>query len=779
MSLQKKLLLIIMALALLAAVTASVLISTAALKAGESLLSEQAHLRVEMISNAQNQRLRSYLSVLEQQVVNHAQSVQARRAVAGLGSAFRGYRLNAVVRSLEDTAEIEALLNEYLRAGFGEAYTRLNPSQSFDANDYVSSLDKPSLVLQYYYLVDSSGRWSEKALVEEAEDRSRYSIAHREFNPAMREFAQAYGFADLYYLDPQGNVVYSLQKLPDFGISVEHPLLVNSGIHQVFQQAINLSMDAPAAFADFAPYPAAMNLPSAFMAMPIFEAGETEPSGVFAIRLDTDQVQQTLSNQQDRRALGLGDTGDTYLLNRTGVLLSSKREFDQNSSEFISRLASLTSDQVSLVQQRNTLSGIVSLSSSAIQQAQSGISGVDLYRNALDQLVIGAFQPFDVGGERWVLMTEIAADEALAAVPELRKEVVSYAIGITLVVLVLAFIAALLIARSLGKPVAELKGSIQRIQQNRDLTQQCPLQGDDEFGQISTALNRLLQDIALSVTQVGKAAVVVHSSSSDLLRGSEASQQLLNQQTQRNQSAESLLSSLVSSASEVSDQASTTHSLTQTANQEIDDSSQIIHRVIAEVQSMADGVSGAASTITQLAQEFDQIRHVLEVISQLAAQTNLLALNAAIEAARAGEHGRGFAVVADEVRGLAQRSHDATEQIQAIIDSLLARTQMVESSMNTEQQRSVALASTAATAEAALATIGKSLQAIVRANQDILTISTEQKGMTDQLASVLHEGFESARTTQQQANENARSSERLGQVAQELKETATQWRVGN
>jgi len=777
MSLQKKLLLIIMALALLAAVTASVLISTAALRAGESLLSDQAQLRVEMISNSQEQRLTSYLSVIEQQVVNHAQSVQARRAVAGLGSAFRGYRLNAVVRSLEDTDETVAELKEYFRSGYAQEYARLNPNQSFDFASYVDSLDKPSLVLQYYYLVDSAGSWTDKALVEEGEDRSRYSIAHREFNTALREFSQAYGFADLYYLDAQGNVVYSLNKLPDFGVSVEHPLLINTGLHQVFQQAIQLSSDRQAAFADFAPYPAALNLPSAFMAMPIYEVGETEPAGVFAIRLNTHQIQQTLSNQQDRQALGLGDTGDTYLLNRSGVLLSSKREFDQNTSEFIARLTSLTPDQANLVQQRNTLSGIVSLNSAAIQQALSGVSGVDLYSNALDQHVIGAFQPFDFGGERWALITEIAADEALAAVPELRKEVVSYAIGITLAVLALAFIAALLIARSLGRPVEELKGSIQRIQQTRDLTQQCPLQGKDEFGQISTALNRLLQDIAQSVTQVGKAAVVVHSSSSDLLRGSEASQQLLNQQTLRNQSAENLLSQLVSSAGEVSDQASTTHRLTQTANQEIDDSSQIIHRVIGEVQSMADGVSGAASTITQLAQEFDQIRHVLEVISQLAAQTNLLALNAAIEAARAGEHGRGFAVVADEVRGLAQRSHDATEQIQAIIDSLLGRTQKVESSMQTEQQRSVALASTAATAETALKTIGESLQAIVRANQDILTISTEQKGMTDQLASVLQEGFESARITQQQADENARSSESLGQVAQELKETATQWRV--
>lgn len=777
MSLQKKLLFIIMALALLAALTASVLISTASLRAGESLLTEQAQLRVEMISNSQQQRLATYLSVIEQQIVNHAQSVQARRAVAGMGSAYRGYRLNAVVRSMENTEQTASALKHYLQQGFASEFTQLNPAERFDANTYVNALDKPTLVMLYYYLVASAGDWTTKSLIDEAEDRSRYSIAHREFNQALRESAKTYGFADIYYLDNRGNVIYSLQKMPEFGLSIDHPLLEDTGLKWAYQKAIELPADGNPVFADFSPYPPAMSLPSAFLAMPIYENDVSEPLGVFAVRLNTDAIQRTLSNDNDRDALGLGNTGDSFLLNQDGVLLSSKREFDQNSERFFDHFQNMNEQDLALIRQRESLSGLMSLKSPAIEKAQAGHQGVELYVNALQDPVIGAFQPFNFSDERWLLLTEIAADEALSAVPELRKEVVSYALVITLAVLLLAFIAAMIIARSLGKPVAELKGSIEKIQQTRDLTQRCLLQSKDEFGQISLALNKLLQDIAQSVTQVGEAANVVHVSSTDLLQGSEASQLLLIQQTQRNQSAEKFLAELVNSAAGVHEQANRTHRLTETANQDIEDSSEVIHQVIGEVQNMADGVSKAASTITELAQEFDQIRYVLDVISQLAAQTNLLALNAAIEAARAGEHGRGFAVVADEVRKLAQRSHDATEQIQTIIDSLMNTTTQVERSMNNEQARSLALSTTAKTAESALQTIGQSLQAIVNANQDILTISNEQKSMTDQLAHVLQEGFDTAHTTRQQADKNAQSSESLGQIARELKETATQWRV--
>lgn len=777
MSLQKKLLLIITSLALLAALTASILISTAALRAGESLLSDQAHFRVEMIGHSQLQKLDTDFSVIQQQVANHAQSVQGRRAVTAMGSAFRGYRLNAVVRSLEDTEETLTALNQFLLSGFAREYSSINMGQVFDTQGYLAALDKPALVLQYYFLVDSAGEWHQKALIDEAEDRSRYSIAHREFNPALREMANAYGFADLYYLDAQGNVVYSLHKLPEFGISVEHPLLLNTGLHQVFQQAITQPIDANPVVSDFAAYPVAFNQPSAFVAMPIYELGETDAAGVFVVRLNTDTLQQTLSNKGNRETLGLGETGDSYLLNRDGLLLSSKREFDEQPSHFLDRLSGLSTDDRRLIEHRQSLSGILTLESHGISEARAGRSGVEVYLNTMGIEVIGAFQPVSIGDIRWILITEISAEEALAAVPALRTEVLSYAIRITLVVLALALVAAIFIAQSLGKPVALLQGSLQKIQQNKDLTQHCPLTGSDEFGRISLALNQLLKDIGLSVTQVGKAALIVHQASSELLKGSELSQQLLNQQSQHNQSTEALLNNLVTSAGAVSKQASTTHHLTINAQQNIDSSSQIVHQVISEVQHMVQGVSQSANKITDLTLEFDQIRNVVEVISQLAAQTNLLALNAAIEAARAGEHGRGFAVVADEVRKLAQRSHEATEQIQGIIDALLGTTRQVEIAMKAEQEQSTLLADTAGKAEEALNTIGDSLQAIVRANQDILSISTDQKEITEQLASVLTDSFETARITQQQANENALASERLGQVAHELKETATQWKV--
>ncbi|WP_151703453.1 methyl-accepting chemotaxis protein [Nitrincola alkalilacustris] len=781
MSIQKKLLLIILSLSLMAAIAASVFISSASLRAGENLLSEQADLRLELISNTQAQRLENYLSMLQQQVAGYASNVQARRGIAALGSAYRGYRLNAVVRSREDTLAEEAEMIEYLEQGFVSALRRSAPNLSFDSGTYVRNLSKPDLILQYYYWVDSAGDWTEKDMVDEADDRSRYSLGHREFNQELRELAAYYNYADIYYINPGGDIVYSLRKLPDFSLNVEHEILNNSGLAQAFRQALNLTAaDAPA-FANFDEYIPALGEPSAFFAMPVFDqtAESTSPelSGVFAVRISTEQIESTLSNNGDRTAQGLGKTGDTYLLNRDGFLLSSKREFDEEPAQFFAELGTLDEITRNRITLRGSPSGLVRLDSEGIQRARAGEQGIAAYINPLGSEVIGSFRPLRFAGTEWLLLTETDANEALSAVGMLRKEVISYGIGITLAVLVLAFFAALYVARSLSKPISILRGSITDIQAARDLTQKSPLKGKDEFGQISAALNRLLDDIAESVKLTRQAAETVSGASSDLSQGSEQTLALLNQQNQRNQTAEGLVKGMVDSARTVSEQAHTTSDLTRAASENIDGSTQTIEEVIREVHKMAKGVSDAAVTITNLAKDFEQIRHVLEVISQIAEQTNLLALNAAIEAARAGDHGRGFAVVADEVRGLAQRSHDATEEIQSIINKLLSNTEQAQSMMTTEQQRSEQLQTTAETAQTALHTIGDSLQAIVSANQDILTISDEQNNMTHELAEVLEASFESSRASQEQASENAHSSERLKQVAAELEQNATRWKV--
>lgn len=781
MNIQKKLLLIILSLSLMAAISASVLISSASLRAGENLLSEQADLKLELISNTQAQRLENSLRMVQQQVAGYASNVQARRGIAALGSAHRGYRLNAVVRSREDTQAEESEMIQYLEQGFVSELKRSAPSLAFNSDSYVRGLSKSNLILQYYYWINSEGEWNEKDMVDEADDRSRYSLGHREYNQELRELAAYYQYADVYFINPGGDIVYTLRKLPDFSLNIEHEMLNDSGLAKAFTQALNLKATDDPVFANFSEYIPALGEPSAFFAMPVFdltaEATTPELLGVFAVRISTNQIESILSNNGNREAQGLGRTGDTYLINRDGYLLSSKREFDEESATFFADLPELTDITRGRINLRGSLTGLVRLDSEGIQRARAGEQGISAYTNPLGNEVIGSFRALHFAGAEWLLLTETDSNEALAAVGVLRKEVISYGIGITLAVFFLAFFSALYVARSLSKPISILRGSITNIQAARDLTQKSPLTSNDEFGQISTGLNRLLDDIAESVKLTRQAAKTVSSASSDLSQDSEGTLALLNQQSLRTQTAEHLVKGMVESARTVSEQAYTSSDLTQIASQNIDGSTHTIEEVIREVHKMAKGVSDAAVTITNLATEFDQIRHVLKVISQIAEQTNLLALNAAIEAARAGDQGRGFAVVADEVRGLAKRSYDATEEIQSIINTLLTNTEQAQCMMSEEQQRSAQLQITAETAQTALHTISDSLQAIVRSNQDILTISDEQNNMMHELVEVLEASFESSRASQEQARKNAQSSDRLKQVAGELEQNATRWKV--
>ncbi|RAU17937.1 hypothetical protein DN062_11290 [Nitrincola tibetensis] len=779
MSIRTKLLLIMLGVSLFASLAASLMISFSSLRAGESLLVEQAELKLAFINDTQTQRLTGYLDTLSQQVAGYASGVQAKRALPALASAYRGYRLNAVVRSREEILEEQKALQAYLESGFLADLQRNSGQNSFDARTYVQSLEKPQLILQYYYLVESAVKWNEAQQVFEPADRSRYTLAHREFHPDLLDFANFYGYEDVYYLNPEGEIVYSLKKLPDFTLDVNHEMIVLSGLSDVFRQAIQTPVGGRPIFSDYHPYVPAGGMPSAFIGMPVFDVqdGQANLLGVFAVRLGTRSLDEILSNQGNRVGQGLGATGDTYLLNQNQYLLSSKREYDENPSQFLAKLSSEQSPQAALIPIRNQLATLVRFESQAITQAISGKEDVAHYINPIGAEVIGSYRTVPAQGVEWIIVTEMEKDEALQMVGTLRQQITQSVIVVTLAVLVIALILALLAARLFSRPVSVLHSSLLKIQSTRDLTHKSPLKGQDEYGEISGALNQLMDEIAQSVTLSRQASETLGQVSVKLSLGSEETFNQLHLQNERNQQAEQLVQGMVQSAVSVNQQAHQASELTRLASTTIDQSASTVQLVISDVHQAAQGVAEATQSISNLVLDFDQIRHVLEVITQLAEQTNLLALNAAIEAARAGDQGRGFAVVADEVRNLAQRSKNSAAEIHVIINKLLNNAESTKNLMTKEHDRFDVLQVTAKDAQSALQTIQSSLQDIVRANMDIVAISDQQSQMTEELVGVLSDSFESSRISMDKAGETAKSSEELSVVSSELNTSVNRWKV--
>lgn len=283
----------------------------------------------------------------------------------------------------------------------------------------------------------------------------------------------------------------------------------------------------------------------------------------------------------------------------------------------------------------------------------------------------------------------------------------------TVPLLILAVgLLAFLLRTIFGKPVAALIARINEIQSENDLTKRVQINSKDEVGQLGECFNGFVQtlqdvirNVAGSTHEVAGAATEIAASSEQIAAGM---QEQSSQVTQVSSAVEEMSASII----EVARKSGEAANGAQESGKAAEVGGGVVRETIVGMNSIADAVKAGAASVAELGKRGEQIGQIIEVINDIADQTNLLALNAAIEAARAGEHGRGFAVVADEVRKLADRTTKATEEIAQSIQAIQAETGEAVTKMNAGTDQ-VAVGVEKAT-EA-----GKSLETIVTGTQDV------------------------------------------------------------
>jgi len=248
---------------------------------------------------------------------------------------------------------------------------------------------------------------------------------------------------------------------------------------------------------------------------------------------------------------------------------------------------------------------------------------------------------------------------------------VSFAIGLLSVVL------TLLINRSIIRPLNTIRLSMMNMHKTQNITSRLTSDNNDEIKQVADSINILLDDVQLALTKVWDAADYVGSSAKQLSSASSASLKSVKQQSEETVQVSASMIEMVGAIKEITSGMEKVSSVSSTAKENAQSAQHKVDSSIAGIVRLSERLEGAVGTVEALEKEGESIGSVLNVIQGIAEQTNLLALNAAIEAARAGEQGRGFAVVADEVRALASRTHDATIEISDMIDSLQKRTKSI------------------------------------------------------------------------------------------------------
>ncbi|MEE4787644.1 methyl-accepting chemotaxis protein [Pseudomonas alliivorans] len=382
----------------------------------------------------------------------------------------------------------------------------------------------------------------------------------------------------------------------------------------------------------------------------------------------------------------------------------------------------------------------------------------DMLSNS-DQMNAVLIKLVDINTAQLIQVKKQAAEEYDSAF----DMVIALLVAATLLTLVFAW----MLIKSITTPIAAALNAAETIAQG-NLTQPIKVDGTDEAGRLLQAMKTMqdklrdtLQRISGSATQLASAAEELNAVTDESARG-------LVQQNNEIEQAATAVNEMTSAVEEVARNATSTSEASRNATASAGDGRDLVLETVGAIERMSGDVKETAELISNLANESRDIGKVLDVIRGLADQTNLLALNAAIEAARAGEAGRGFAVVADEVRALAHRTQQSTSEIERMIGSIQGGTEQAVTSMRNSTERAESTLSIAKGAGLALDTINTAVEEINERNLVIASAAEEQAQVAREVDRNLVNIRDLSAQSTTGANQTSAASTELSRLAVDL-----------
>ncbi|MEW9903022.1 methyl-accepting chemotaxis protein [Pseudomonas putida] len=339
--------------------------------------------------------------------------------------------------------------------------------------------------------------------------------------------------------------------------------------------------------------------------------------------------------------------------------------------------------------------------------------------------------------------------------------------GLLLVAVTMTVVLALALTRSIVRPLGQSLQVAETVAKG-DLTPQITVQGEDEPARLQAALKVMQQSLRDTIGRISDSAGQLASASEQLSAVTEDATRGLQQQSQEIEQAATAVNQMTSAVEDVASNAVATSEASRESDRIARQGREQVQATVHAIESLAAGVADNADEVGQLAQQVQDISKVLDVIGAIAEQTNLLALNAAIEAARAGEAGRGFAVVADEVRALAHRTQTSTREIEQMIVAIQAGTERAVHGMQQSNERARSTLEGAHAAGEALEAITAAIARINERNLVIASASEEQAQVAREVDRNLTTIRDLAHQSSAGAEQTSAASQALSQLAVDL-----------
>ncbi|MBB5320042.1 methyl-accepting chemotaxis protein [Marinobacter oulmenensis] len=365
---------------------------------------------------------------------------------------------------------------------------------------------------------------------------------------------------------------------------------------------------------------------------------------------------------------------------------------------------------------------------------------------------------------------------AETSVNSARQELV-FASLIATGAIVLVILLMIVIIRAIHRQVNSLLGNLQQAMDTKDLTHTIPVTSRDETGTIAQAINDLFSKFSAALLQIDRSSVQLATATEETSSTAGQNATQVKRQQEQIEQVAAATEQMTTTSEEISQNTQEVADAANRATEKSQNGEKVLHSSVSKTRSLADSVQEVNHVIEQLEERSTSISDVVDVIRKVADQTNLLALNAAIEAARAGEHGRGFAVVADEVRTLAQQTHDSTTRIEEIINGFREVTENASRSIIASQRLADETCDQARDMEQAFADILNDVGSISDMASHIATASEEQVAVTRELAGNMESVSEVAILSLTSSQEITQVTEEQARLARQLQDLANEFKV--